>query len=311
MNATTFHFRAQVRAGVRAFAALAALGFAACSPAGAQERFPTPEAAAQALIEAAKAKTPGFVDRIFGPGAAKVLADRDPDENARNLAAFNAAAAESNTLAAKSDTARTLRLGARGYDFPVPIVKRGDAWVFDLAAGREEIENRRIGLNELSAIESCRAYVQAQREYYRMDPDGDEVQSYAMRIVSSPGRRDGLYWPPATQNDLSPLDDRYNEAMRARGGQSGPAPYQGYYFRILKGQARSAPGGAYDYVINGRMIAGFALVAYPAQWGKTGVMTFICNQQGRVYQRNLGPNTAKIGAVMRLYDPDKGWTLVE
>ncbi len=288
------------------FAALAALS----NGAAAQERFPTPEAASKALIDAAKAGQPGFVDRIFGPGAAALIGSDNPAENTRQRNAFNDAAAEAATLVPRGDTTRVLQIGRNPYLFPIPIVKKGDAWVYDLEAGRTELENRRIGFNELSAIEACHTYVAAQKEYFRVDRNGDEVQEYAQRFISRPGQRDGLYWEPENQADRSPLDGRFTEAALARRGEK-PEPYNGYMFRILKGQGAAAPGGAYDYEINGRLLAGFALVAYPADWGHTGIMTFICNQQDRVYQQNLGPETAKLGATLRRYNPDKSWQLVD
>ena len=278
--------------------------------AAAQERFPTPEAASKALIDAAKAGQPGFVDKIFGPGATALIASDDPAENARQRNAFNDAAAEAATLVPKGDTTRLLQIGKNAYLFPIPIVKKGDAWVYDLEAGRTELENRRIGFNELSAIEACHTYVAAQKEYFRADRNDDEVQEYAQRFISRPGRRDGLYWPPENQADRSPLDGRFSEAVLSRKGDK-PEPYNGYMFRILKGQGAAAPGGAYDYEINGRLLAGFALVAYPADWGHTGIMTFICNQQDKVYQQNLGPETAKLGASLRRYNPDSSWQLVD
>lgn len=299
-------FSAHLRCSLAAAAGLLALA----QGAQAQERFPTPEAASKGLIDAAKAAQPGFVDKVFGPGAAALLSSDDPAENARQLKSFNDAAAEAATLVPRGDTTRLLQIGRNAYIFPIPIVKQGDAWVYDLAAGKIELENRRIGLNELSAIEACHTYVAAQKEYFRVDHNDDEVQEYAQRFISRPGLRDGLYWPPENQADRSPLDGRFSEAVLSRRGDK-PEPYNGYLFRILKGQGAAAPGGAYEYEINGRLLAGFALVAYPAEWGRTGVMTFICNQQDKVYQQNLGPETAKLGATLRRYNPDSSWQLVD
>ena len=276
----------------------------------AQEAFASPEAAVAALVEASKAHDPARIERIFGPGSLPVLSSGDAAEDRRRIEAFVAAAGESTTLMPVGATVHRLRVGTKGFDFPVPLRQTGDRWSFDLAAGREEIHDRTVGFNELSAIEACRAYLQAQREYVRIDHDGDDVQSYAQRIVSSPGARDGLYWPAETQSDRSPLDGRVTDAEAGKAAAGAPVPHLGYRFKILKAQGPAAPGGAYSYVINGRMIAGFALVAYPATWGETGIMTFICNQQGRIYQRDLGPGTAKAAAAMTRYNPDRSWTLV-
>ena len=285
-------------------------GIAPASLARAQEAFASPEAAVAALVEASKAHDPARIERIFGPGSLPVLSSGDAAEDKRRLEAFVAAAGESMTLMPDGAAVQRLRVGSKGFDFPVPLRQTGDRWSFDLAAGREEIHDRTVGFNELSAIEACRAYVLAQREYFRIDRDGDDVQSYAQRIVSTPGTRDGLYWPAETQADRSPLDGRVTDAEAGQAAAGKPAPHLGYIFKILKAQGPAAPGGAYSYVINGRMIAGFALVAYPAEWGRTGIMTFICGQQGKIYQRDLGPGTGKAGAAMTRYNPDKNWSLV-
>ncbi|MFZ4532326.1 MAG: DUF2950 domain-containing protein [Alsobacter sp.] len=285
-------------------------GLGPVTGAHAQEGFASPEAAVAALVEASKAHDPARIERIFGPGSLPVLSSGDAAEDKRRLEAFVAAAGESMTLMPDGVAVQRLRIGAKGFDFPVPLRQTGNRWSFDLAAGREEIHDRTIGFNELSAIEACRAYVLAQREYVRIDRDGDDVQSYAQRIISTPGTRDGLYWPAETQSDRSPLDSRVTDVEAAKAVAGKAAPHLGYRFKILKAQGPAAPGGAYSYVINGRMIAGFALVAYPDRWGQTGIMTFICGQQGRIYQRDLGPGTAKVGAAMTRYNPNKSWTLV-
>lgn len=275
----------------------------------AQERFAQPEDASRALVEAAAAAQPGFVDRIFGPGAKDLLSSGDPDRDREKVSAFSAAAAEATELVARNDTTRVLRVGRTGFEFPIPIVKRGDAWMFDIEAGRQEILDRAIGENELHAIEACHTYVAAQREYVRQDHDGDGVLEYAQRIISSPGRQDGLYWPPASQGDVSPLEGRISQEILDNAGQG--RSYFGYRFRILKAQGRSAPGGAHSYVINGNMIAGFALLAYPVKWGQTGIMSFICNQSGVVLQQDLGKATARLARRIQAYDPDSSWVPAE
>lgn len=282
---------------------------ATLAPARAQEVFASPEAAATALVQAAAGTEPGFVDRIFGPGARDLLASGDEAEDRRRLKAFVDAAAEGRKLESPTADRRVLVLGANGWPFPVPIVKRDKGWVFDVDAGRDELLNRTIGFNETSAIGACRAYVEAQREFFRQDRDGDDVQEYAQRIISRPGRHDGLYWPAENPADRSPLEGLISTKLANRVAAGGkPEPYRGYRFKILKAQGKAAPGGAYNYVINGRMIAGFALVAYPDDWGRSGIMTFICNQQGKVFEKNLGPDTAAVAGAMTRYDPGAGWT---
>ena len=202
-----------------------------------------------------------------------------------------------------------LVVGRQDFPFPIPIVPDGPSWRFDTAAGKEEIVNRRIGQNELNTIQVCLAYVDAQREYYARDPDGDALLQYAQKFASSPGKRDGLYWPTNPGEPPSPLGPFVARAQ-GRGltkRSANPVAYWGYYYRILTAQGKDAPGGAYDYLAHGKMIGGFALVAYPAQYGVSGVMTFIVNQDGVVYQKNLGPNSAAIARAMKSFNPDSTW----
>jgi hypothetical protein len=210
----------------------------------------------------------------------------------------------------KADDRFVLNLGDQNWPFPIPIVKKDGAWFFDTAAGREEIINRRIGEDEMTTIGVCRTYLAAQREYASEDRDGDGVLKFAQKIHSAPGRKDGLYWPAAPGEDPSPfgpfIAEVHAEGYGGRTAEGTPQPFHGYRFRILTAQGASAPGGAYSYVINGNMIAGFALVAYPAHWGESGVMTFIVNQWGKVYECNLGPRSADFAAEMNTFDPDHG-----
>ena len=282
-----------------------------------QRRFSSPEEARQSLLDAVAARDHDAVRAIFGPSSCD-LEPGDPVERKVEFERFAAHLKEGAELVREGDEKATLAIGTEKWPFPVPIVKRGDGWQFDTSSGREEILCRRIGYNELSAIRTARAYVAAQREYYAMtEPDGDQIPKFAQRMISTKGRRDGLYWPTVAGEKESPLGPQVAKAkeegyLKERPpGTKGPRPYHGYYFRILKRQGKSAPGGAYNYVINGNMVGGFALVAYPAQWGASGVMTFIVNQRGRVYQKNLGPKTARIARVMKEYNPDPGWKLVE
>ncbi len=280
-----------------------------------QETFSSAEDASQALIRAAKAKDHSELTKIFGPNQDQLLSG-DPVEDENDLVDFAKGLEESAQLRKDSDTKYTLLVGENKWPMPIPIVKQGTGWYFDTKEGLDEILNRRIGDNELSAVATCRAYVVAQWEYFTEgDHDNDGVAEYAQKLISSPGQRDGLYWPTADDEKLSPFGELIAEARTEGYGPKGRAsiksarpkdssdqttqmsagrprhPYRGYYFRILTKQGPSAPGGQYNYIINGNMIAGFALLAYPAKWGNSGAMTFIVNQQGRVYQKNFGPST--------------------
>jgi hypothetical protein len=277
----------------------------------AQQAYPTPEAAEKDLVDSARSNADGFVQRIFGPYGKALLESGGAAEDSRRLKEFNERASKGTTLIPKSDDTKLLQLSTNGWVFPIPIVKRDNSWSFDPAAGKTEIENRLIGHNELSAIAACRAYVQAQEEYHHIDRNQDELREFAQKIISSPGARDGLYWPPQNQADISPLDGLISDANLGKRQQSSPEPYNGYFFKILKAQGPAAPGGAFSYVINGHMIAGYALVAYPAVWGKSGIKSFICGQNGKVYERDLGARSTSIGAAMSRFDPDANWSPVE
>jgi hypothetical protein len=283
-----------------------------------QTRFATPEEAVEALAHAAQAKDQMALAAIFGPDRAKLLTG-DPVEDNNALERFGANLEKLHKLERVSDTKFTILVGTDHWPSPIPIVKDGDQWRFDTAAGLEEILNRHIGEDELSAILTCRAYVLAQWEYYTQatGTSQDGLAVYAQKFVSTPGRRDGLYWETPPGARPSPLGSLVAQA-RAEGypaGQARPAgtaknPYHGYYFKILRRQGAHAPGGKFSYVINGNMIAGYALIAYPDKWGSSGIMTFIVNQQGRVYQKNLGPKTVQVAATIVEYDPDPTWKLV-
>jgi len=282
----------------------------------AQQVFTSPEEARQALITAVQQKDHEAVRKIFGPVAGE-LEPNDPVERATEFEHFAVRVLEGIELVKEGEAKATLVIGAKKWPFPVPIVKKGDTWFFNTAEGREEILSRRIGHNELLAINVCRAYVEAQHEYYSMpEPDGDQIPKYARNMISKPNKKDGLYWPTIAGEKESPLGPMVAKAkeegymQNRKDGERGPRPYHGYYFRILKRQGSSAPGGKFSYVINGNMVAGHALISYPAQWGVSGVMTFIVNQRGRVYEKDLGPNTAEIARKMKSYNPDQSWKLV-
>lgn len=289
----------------------------AATAAPAQRSFNSPEEARQALITAVQAKDHAALAAIFGP-AQKDLAPGDPVEQALEFEDFSHEVAEAVGIEMQGDTKAVLTIGDEKWPFPIPLAKKGNNWIFDTVAGREEILTRRIGHNETLAINVCRAYLDAQREYYNLpEPDGDQLPKYAQHMISRPGTRNGLYWPSAPGEKASPLGPLVAKAkeegymMPRKAGERGPRPFHGYYFKILKKQGKSAPGGKFDYVINGNMVAGHALVAYPSRWGASGVMTFIVNQRGRVYQKNLGPKTAEIAKKLDAYNPDISWKLVE
>ena len=289
----------------------AAVLIAAALPARAQETYPTPEAAVKDLFDSAKAKTPGFGDRILGKEGAALLRSGDADQDAENLKEFNEAAAAQTAIDDGPNGEKILRVGKNGWTLPLPLVKTDAGWRFDAAKGKDEMTNRRVGYNELSAIEACKAYVAAQDEYFRLDRDGDGLREYARRFISTPRTHDGLYWPPEDQADISPLNGFAEDANLAQRSGQKPEPYDGYYFRILTAQGPAAPGGAFSYLINGHMIAGYAMVAWPAAYGDSGVETFICGENGVVYQKDLGPNTAALGASMAEFNPDATWKAVE
>jgi hypothetical protein len=288
---------------------LIAAGFmlaTATIPAMAQKTFATPELAMKELIEAAKTNQKGLVAEFFGPQGRALVSSGNEAEDRQRLETFNKSAAESSVLEDKDGTTKIVVLGKQAWPFPIPITKKGNVWAFDPVAGKAEIRARLIGHNEMQAIAACRAYIEAQKEYSRLDHDGDRVPEYAQRIISSPGKYDGLYWPADDVSGISPLS--HSLADTDKTVRSGQKSYEGYVFRILKRQGPSAPGGAYNYVINGHMIAGHALVAFPLKYGQTGIMTFICGHLGNIYQRDLGPNTAKIAGGMLAYNPDANWT---
>ena len=275
--------------------------------------FASPEAAVAALAGAVNANDREALRGIFGPAADDLL-NPDRVQATNEFNAFTAALNATNRLVSESDARCVLEVGRHSWPFPIPIVRQSDGqWYFDTAAGKEEILNRRIGRNELATLQSVRAYVGVQREYASRDRIGNGVLQYAQKIVSSPGLKDGLYWPTNLDGEISPLGPLVASAQAAGyGGQSAdaaPRPFHGYYFKILTRQGKHAPGGKYNYVINGNMIGGFALVAWPAEYGNSGIMTFIVNQQGRVFQKDFGSKTGKLAPAMKKYDPDPTWQL--
>jgi hypothetical protein len=301
---------------------LAALGFALAAlwcptalPAAGEQRFDSPEAAVRALSAAVQNQDTNSLRAIFGP-AAQELMSPDAVQASGERELFGRRLQEKMDLVRESDSRVVLQIGAGGWPFPIPLVQQDGHWFFDVPGGKQEVLNRRIGRNEIGAIQVCRAYVAAQRDYAGQDRNGDEVLEYAQHLRSTAGTHDGLYWPLRTGDELSPLGpliaaarvEGYRRQNRIMADTQ--SPYHGYYFKILTKQGRDAPGGKYNYLINGRMIGGFALVAWPARWGNSGVMTFIVNQQGKIYQKNLGPRTSSLAGRMTTYEPDSTWTQV-
>jgi hypothetical protein len=290
-------------------------GAAIAAPASVkQQSFATPDEALKAVVEDLKSDNRSDLIKIFGPAIEPILNSGDPvaDQNARER--FVAAADENHRFDGTGDTL-TLVVGKDEWPFPIPLKKVDNRWRFDTAAGREEILDRRIGENELSTIQTMLAYVDAQGDYADFQRQRSGMPEYAQRILSNPGKMDGLYWPSAEGEPQSPLGPLVAAARAAGYRQSAkteePSPYHGYLYKVLTAQGPNAPGGAIDYIVNGRMIGGFALVAWPARYGDSGVMTFMVNHDDVVYQKNLGPQTAKLAPAISRFDPDSSWQKVE
>jgi hypothetical protein len=278
-----------------------------------QKTFSSPEEGVKALMEATKKNDTKAMLAILGPEAKSLIESGDQVSDRAAGERFVKSYEESNKLVKSGDTQAVLEVGKDAWPFPIPLVKESAGWRFDTQEGKEEIINRRIGRNELDVIQVSLAFVDAEREYYQRDPDGDKLLQYAQKFISTKGKRDGLYWETKSGEQPSPLGPL---VARARGegykGAAGkPIPYHGYYYKILTGQGKDAPGGAYDYLVKGKMMGGFGMVAYPAQYGSSGIMTFIVNHDGVVYQKDLGANTASVAQSMTRFNPDKTWTPVK
>jgi hypothetical protein len=283
---------------------------AAAADAPSQQRaFPSAEAAATALVQAVKANDQAALSAMFGPDGSKLLDSGDPVADAHGREAFAKAWDEANKLVRAGDARVTLVVGKDEWPLPIPLVRQGDRWTFDTRAGEDEILKRRIGRNELDAMKVCLAIVEAQREYAAHHLDHDGVPVYAARFVSRPGHHDGLYWPVA-QGPSSPLgallaaaaDEGYVEQGALR-----REPYHGYYYRILTRQGQDAAGGARDYLVKGKLIGGFAVLAYPARWGASGLTTFIASDDGTIYARDFGADTQATAQAVTEFNPDSGW----
>ena len=288
----------------------ALLGFIA--PAFAQEQFGSPEAAVEALVAAARSGDGDTILKVLGRDGKPIVSSGDPVADSNIRQDFVSAYDAKHAIEMEGDGTQTLIIGEDDWPFPIPLINTAGRWQFDTNEGLDEILRRRIGRNELSTIQVSLAYVQAQNEYASLDPAGQGRGVYAQRIVSRPGKKDGLYWPTAEGEEPSPLGDLAAQAA-AEGYKTGstPIPYHGYYYRILTGQGAGAPGGGYDYLAKGKMIGGFALIAYPAEYGNSGIMTFIVNQDGTVFQKDLGARTEKIARKIETFNPDADWKKVD
>jgi hypothetical protein len=279
------------------------------SVAQAQQSFPTPEDAAAALAAAVKSG-PSDILKVLGKAADDIVSSGDEVADADTRLRFTSMYDSKHSVKTEGNKKGTLMLGADDFPFPIPLVNTRTGWEFDTDEGRIEVLYRRIGRNELDAIQTALAYVDAQNEYADKDR-GEGVGVYAQHIVSTPGKKDGLFW--RDDSDPSPLGALAAEASAEgyKAGGGGPAPYHGYYFRILKGQGSDAPGGALNYVVKGKMIGGFGLIAWPAEYGNSGVTTFLVNHGGTVYQKEMGTRTEFIAQRTTLFDPDQTWKKVD
>jgi hypothetical protein len=272
-----------------------------------QMSYDSPEVAVEGLLSAVRSGDPKMIIQVLGPEGREIASSGDPVADKAARERFISAYDEAHELK-QGDTRATLVIGKDDFPFPIPLVGSNGSWRFDTAAGLEEILDRRIGENEISAIEVLRSAVDAQREYSETDYDGNGLQ-YARRLLSTEGTYDGLYWPTSEGEPESPLGPLvgYAQAQGYTAQQGRPTPYHGYIFRVLTAQGPDAKGGARNYIVNGRMIGGFALVASPAEYGNSGVMTFIVNHDGVIYQRDLGPETPRVAVAMKAFDPDASW----
>src|SRR5262245_59741758 len=286
------------------------LALALSSLAQAQQRFNTPEAAVEALAAAARRGDQRAVVSILGPGSQELISSGDPVEDANVRQEYLTAYDAQHRIVSESGKPSILVIGQNDWPFPIPLVQKDGQWTFDTPAGREELFARRIGRNELAAMKAALAYYDAQNDYADMCKDKTGQAVYAQKIVSSPGMKDGLYWPTSGSEPESPLGEAVAAATQ-RGYHVGSGePYHGYYYKILTSQGANAPGGAVDHIVRGNMIGGFGLVAYPAEYGNSGIMTFVINNDGDIYERDLGPGTSRIASRMTSFNPDHTWRKV-
>jgi len=288
--------------------------YGTCAAATAQQKsFSSAEEAVKAAVAAARNNDDKELLAIFGTQAKEILFSGDAVADKQRRAQFFEAYDEKNRLETKGEEA-ILIIGKQEWPFPIPVVRKSNTWIFDTAKGREEILNRRIGANELFTIQALLAVVDAQREYAMKDRDKNALLEYAQKFVSDPGKKNGLYWDAKAgepESPLGPILVRAKSEGYKKQESGGPSPYHGYFYKILTAQGKDAPGGAYSYLVKGKMIGGFAVVAYPAEYDNSGVMTFIVNHDGKVFQKDLGKNTASVAKGMSVYNPDKTWTEVK
>lgn len=290
--------------------AIFAAAFAAMAGTPVQKSFESPEAAVSALVEAVRADDKKAMQSILGPRSRKLVNSGDAVADTKRSEAFVKGYDKANKIVLDGDTRATLVIGSDEWPLPIPLVKHGDRWRFDTGQGEREILARRIGANELAAIQVCLAIVDAENEYAAQVSSGDGVPHYAARFLSTPGKQDGLYWQSQADGTPSPLGPLLAAAATEGYTESGSrvlAPYHGYYYKILTSQGANAPGGAYDYLVKGKMIGGFAVLAYPAGYGSSGVMSFMVNHEGVVYEKNLGRKTTAVAAEITSFNPDASW----
>lgn len=293
---------------------LTSLALAPLSDAWAQQRFGSAQSAASSLATAVEKGDETALRTILGPHGHRLISSGDAVADARNRASFNHAYAQGHEIVFNGAQEAQLLIGQQGWPLPIALVRLANGkWRFDPARGEVEILTRRMGANELAAIQTCLAVVEAEREFAARDADGNGLREYAARFTSTPGQRDGLYWPTEPQENLSPLGPML-AAAATEGylgtGTGSSEPYQGYLYKILTQQGPDASGGAYSYLVNGQMIAGFALLAYPARYGASGIMSFVVSQDGTVYQKDLGRNTAAAAHQQDSFNPDATWRRV-
>jgi hypothetical protein len=276
-----------------------------------QRSFTSPEEAVKSLVAAVRADDVKEMMAILGPGSKELVSSGDEMADRVGREKFLKAYDQKTRLEVLSPDKMTLCTGDDDWPMPIPIVKKGTKWVFDIRAGKQEILNRRIGRNELHVMDVIHAYVDAQHEYATKDCRGAGAVEFAQMLVSTEGKRDGLYWEAKEGEEESPLGPLVAQAAKEGYANANLSPFHGYYFRILKGQGKRANGGAYNYVVKGKMILGFALVAYPAEYGNSGIMTFMVSQEGTIYQKNLGKETKRRAEAIKLFNPDKTWRKVE
>lgn len=275
-----------------------------------QQGFDSPEEAVKSLVEAVRMHDLKRMLLVLGPPSRDLISSGDEASDRTDREKFLEAYKEMHTLTQKSADTVILSIGIDNWPMPIPLVKIGSRWYFDTQKGRQEILNRRIGRNELSVIGVLHAFVDAQHEYATKDCAGSGKVEFAQKIISTEGKHDGLYWD-AKEGEESPLGPLVAQAAEEGYANPNLQPFHGYYFKILKGQGKYADGGAYDYVVKGKMILGFAIIAFPAEYGNSGIMTFMVNQQGTIYQKNLGKNTKRKAEAIKIFNPDKTWTKVE